>query len=258
MTKKATAIIQARMSSSRLPGKVLKKILGWPMLLLMIERVKRSELVDKVIVATSTSIDDEAIVDFCSRNSVECFRGNLEDVLDRYYQSAKFYKADPIVRLTGDCPLIEPTIIDKCIKEYFDGHPGLDIVSNTIDISYPDGLDVSVFSFKALELAWKQAKLPSEREHVVPWIIKNADCSKGTLFKSKAIVNSTNFSDWRWTVDEPEDFEFVKRIYEFLYQKNSCFSWQDIIALVEQQPQLQEINQGKVRDEGYLKSLKNE
>jgi len=239
------AILQARFSSTRLPGKVLKSILGDPMLLHQLRRIKRSTLIDSLVVATSLDTLDDDIEQLCLRNDIKCFRGSLNDVLDRFYNAAKKFNAKVVVRLTGDCPLTDSSVIDKVIQYYLDND--FDYASNAVDSTYPDGLDVEVFSFEALEQAWKYANLPSQREHVTPFIRDN--------FKVGEVKNKIDLSYLRWTVDEPEDFEFVTKIYEMLYESNQNFGFQDVLNLIVKNPELILINSKFERNEGYKKSL---
>ena len=167
------AILQARTSSTRLPGKVLKPILGKPMLERQLDRLARVRQIDKLVVATSEGPDDNALAELCDRIGFKCFRGSLNDVLDRFYQTAKIYNARNIIRLTGDCPVADPQIIDEIISHYLSGN--FDYVSNTIEPTYPDGLDAEVFRYECLEQAWHKAKLPSQREHVTPFIWQQPD-----------------------------------------------------------------------------------
>lgn len=241
------AILQARVSSSRLPGKVLKPILGKAMILRQIERIKRVKSIDQLVVATSTEESDDALADTLSANEIDCFRGNLNDVLDRIYQAAKLYKAIHVVRLTGDCPLADPVLIDKVVKQHISGHfdaTGADMTQ------YPDGLDVEVFSFSALERAWKEAKLPSEREHVGPFIWNHPE-----FFRHAIVSEPLGLSCLRWTVDEELDFNLVSNIYTNLYPKKADFTTKDILAYLEQFPHLKECNTIYKRNEGYQKSL---
>lgn len=241
------AILQARMSSTRLPGKVLKPILGQPMLFRQIERLKRAKLIDKLIVATSDEIEDDVIDRFCKQNNIVCFRGALNDVLDRFYQAAQPYMPDYVVRLTGDCPLIDPEVIDKVIR--FCIQNNYDYASNTIEPTYPDGLDVEVFSFRCLVEAWREALLPSQREHVTPFIYQQP-----LRYKLGNFRNNQNFSHLRWTVDEAKDFDLVTQIYQALYPQNSQFTMQDILKFLDQHEDLKFINTSYQRNEGLIKS----
>ncbi len=243
------AILQARTSSSRLPGKVLKPILGKAMLAHQIERVLRSRLMDKLVVATSLDQSDDPVEQLCREQGTDCFRGSLDNVLDRYYQCAVNYNPETIVRLTGDCPLADPVVIDGTIQYFLDN--SLDYVTNGgAKPTFPDGLDVEVFTFEALKSAWKYATLPSEKEHVTPYISRQPE-----LFKIGIYKNKTDLSGLRWTVDEPSDFEFVTRVYEELYPGNAEFTTQDILNLLERRPELSLINSGIERNEGLKKSL---
>lgn len=245
------AILQARTSSTRLPGKVLKPILGQPLLWRQIERIQRSSKITKIVVATSTASSDDAIEALCREHSVECFRGNLEDVLDRFYQAALFYKPDHIVRLTGDCPLTDPEIIDRVISLHIELMA--DYTSNAIEPTYPDGLDVELVSFQALKEAWLEARKPSEREHVTAFFQNNPE-----RYRIISVVCGEDYSLLRWTVDEPEDFNFVKAIYEELYEADSFFGMNEILELLKRNPALSLINMGFQRNEGYEKSLQKD
>jgi spore coat polysaccharide biosynthesis protein SpsF len=245
------AIIQARMTSSRLPGKVLKLILGKPMLLHQIERLQHSQMIDKLIVAISIEESDDGIEQMCLDNNIEVFRGDLDNVLDRFYQCAKPHHPEHIVRLTGDCPLADWEVVDQIIQYHLDG--GHDYTSNCVPPTYPDGLDVEVMKFLALREAWECAKLPSELEHVTPYIRNNPE-----LFSTCNFEFEIDLSAYRWTVDEPNDFEFVKEIYAELYLTNQQFKMKDILDLLEEFPHLKEINHHIVRNEGALKSYEKD
>ncbi|CCQ59832.1 cytidylyltransferase domain-containing protein [Crocosphaera watsonii] len=239
------AIIQARVSSSRLPGKVLKPILGKPMLALQIERIQRSHLIENLVIATSDNITDNSIEDLCKILNVECFRGSLEDVLDRFYQAAKPYSPDHVIRLTGDCPLCDPELIDKIIRYHLMGD--FDYTSNTIDPTYPDGLDGEILRYNCLEKAWNSAQLDSQREHVTPFIYQNPE-----LFKIGSYKNSIDLSYLRWTVDELVDFQLISQIYTDLYPKNANFTTENILEYLEINPDLKTINSRYQRNAGFL------
>ena len=241
-------IIQARMGSTRLPGKVLKDISDHPMVWHVINRVRQAKRLDEVVVATSDGASDDTVAAFCEQEGIPCFRGSENDVLDRYYRAASWIGADTIVRITADCPLIDPVVLDEVVATYLDG--GCDYASNTIERTYPDGLDTEVFSFEVLEKTWRGASLMSEREHVTPYIWRN-----GELFKLGQVTQEVDLSDLRWTVDEPEDLEFVRKVYEHLYQPGQVFLMEDIVKLLERHPELLEINRGFETNEGYLRSL---
>lgn len=245
------AILQARCSSSRLPNKVLKTILDKPMLALQIERVRRANLVDQLVIATSDDASDDALARLCEELNVPCFRGNLNDVLDRYYQASLAYMPDHVVRLTGDCPLTDPSVIDLVIQSHLDS--GADYSSNSVQASYPDGLDVEVCKYAVLKQAWAEAKLRSQREHVTLFIHQQPD-----LFQLNHVCAQTDLSHLRWTVDNQEDFELVNTIYENLYVKNPEFNTSDILNLLTEQPELAYMNQHIQRNEGLQKSLLSE
>ncbi len=247
---KIVAIVQARMDSTRLPGKVMKEIVGKPLLQHLLERLKRSRIINQVVVATSEEDTDLPIADFCQKYEIDCFRGSKDDVLDRYYQTAKRHRADVIVRITGDCPLIDPVVVDETIQYYLDNN--FDYVSNANPPTFPDGLDTEVFNFLVLEGTWKGADKEYQREHVTPFIVENDNYSKGNL------RNNIDISHMRWCVDREEDLELIKKIFNFLSDKGNNFTMDDVVSLINSQPTLATINNEIGRNEGFLKSLSKE
>jgi glutamate-1-semialdehyde aminotransferase/spore coat polysaccharide biosynthesis protein SpsF (cytidylyltransferase family) len=246
------AIIQARMASTRLPGKVLKDLVGHPLLWHVIQRVSRAKRIDKIVVATSTKTTDDPIEFFCAREGIACLRGSEEDVLDRYYQAARQWKAEVVVRITGDCPLIDPEVTDRVIEAFQQGE--YDYVSNILRYTYPNGLDVEVFSYAALTRAWQEAQSPTEREHVTPYLRNSGE------FRVSGVENEIDLSpqDYRWTVDEPSDLEFVREVYRYLYRENQVFLMGEILNLLAEHPELLHINPGRIRNEGYYLSITRE
>jgi spore coat polysaccharide biosynthesis protein SpsF len=244
------AIIQARMTSSRLAGKVLRPILDVPMLGRQIERVRNCKTIDQIVVATSVHASDDVLAGFCQDFDTLCIRGDLDDVLGRYHLAANETKADTIVRLTGDCPLSDPDVIDSLVKIHASGN--FDYVSNTIVPTYPDGLDAEICSRQVLETAYREATVPSDREHVTPYIKNSSKFSKYNL------VHTTDLSHLRWTVDEAADFELVTKIYENLYPQLPGFGMLDILSILDQHPEWLHLNSEIVRDEGYAKSLRQD
>jgi len=228
------------MSSTRLLGKVLKPILGRPMLAHQIDRMKRSRKIDHLIVATSNNTEDKPIADICRETGTDVYRGDLNIVLDRFYQAARKYRPDHIVRITGDCPLIDPQIVDELVTFYLE--TGCDYASNCRPPSYPDGLDTEIFSFSALEKAWKASDRPDEKEHVVVYIITHPD-----RFQISNYRYQEDLSHLRWTVDEPEDLEFVRRVFEAIYPVKPDFTMKDVLDLLERQPELTDINSRHIR-----------
>jgi spore coat polysaccharide biosynthesis protein SpsF len=245
------AIIQARMGSTRLPGKVLKIAAGKPILAHQILRVKKAKTLDLVVIATTITPADDSIIRLSKKYGVSFFRGSGDDVLDRYYQAAKKFGADTIVRLTGDCPLLDPGLIDKAVRFFKKGH--FDYAANGLPPTLPDGMDVEVFTFRSLEAAWKKARLASDREHVTSYIWKNPK-----KFRIGRISEKNNLSHLRLTVDEPSDLRLVRKIFNRLYKKNKYFSLDDILGLLEENPRLLRINSAIVRNEGYSKSIKED
>ena len=231
------AIIQARMGSTRLPGKVMLDLAGEPMLVRNVNRVGRSRTVRKVVIATTALSTDDAIEHVCLQYGWSCFRGSENDVLDRCYKAAVAYDAEIVVRITSDCPLIEPTVIDQVIQAFLQRQPEIDYVSNTLpERTFPRGLDTEVIRFEALELAWRVDTNPVWRVHVTPYIYHNPG-----LFHLYSVVNDEDYSHMRWTVDTFEDLEFVRRIYEHF--DSDRFSWRDVLLLLEKHPEWLDINQ---------------
>lgn len=241
-------IVQARATSKRLPGKVLRPILGQPMLLRQVERLRHARGLDALLIATSVEPSDDPIADLCKREGLTYFRGSLEDTLDRFYQAAKPRRPSQVVRLTGDCPLIDPALLDRLIRIHLEGQ--YDYSSNALERTFPDGLDAEIMRFDALERAWREAMLPSEREHVTPYLYKHPE-----LFRIGQLKQERDLSALRWTVDEAPDFELVSRIYEALYPGNPTFGMQEILGFLEQRPELKLLNSQYQCNEGYQTSL---
>lgn len=223
------------MGSTRLPGKVLEDLAGEPMLARVVNRTRWAKTLDIVVVATTTQPVDDAIVLLCEKQGWSFFRGSEGDVLDRYYQAALAFKADAVVRITSDCSLTEPEIIDKVVTEFLSHYPQAEYVSNNLQRTFPLGLDVEVMSFGALEKAWQEDSNPSWREHVTPYIWHHPE-----KFKIRNIANDTDYSFMRWTVDTIEDLTFVRKIYN--YFQNDTFSWREVLHLLETHPEWLEIN----------------
>ena len=230
---KVVAIIQARMGSTRLPGKVLLDLAGEPMLARVVARVRRARRVDEVLVATTTETPDDALAALCAERGWLCFRGSETDVLDRYYQAASGRGAEVVVRITSDCPLIDPAVIDAAIE----GRElqQADYCANVLRRTYPRGLDVEVFIFAALETAWREDDKPEWREHVTQFILRHPE-----RFGLTNMSHDEDHSDRRWTVDTPEDFELMEKIYGHFGHDE--FSWQEVLALLALHPQWNEIN----------------
>jgi len=249
---KIIAIIQARMGSTRLPGKTLIDICGKPLLEHIIERVKCSKLINDIIVATTERKDDDVIIQLCRNLEIKYFRGNENDVLDRFYQCAKKSKADIIVRITADDPFKDPFVIDKIIRVLLTDDT-LDYVSNTIKPTYPEGIDVEAFTFQVLRKTWYEAKNAADREHVTPYIWNHPD-----IFKIQNVENDIDLSGMRWTLDSKEDLEFAREIYNRLYKPDKIFLMQDVIRVLAKEPQLSKINSGTERFAGYKKTLRED
>ncbi|MBF0127562.1 MAG: aminotransferase class III-fold pyridoxal phosphate-dependent enzyme, partial [Magnetococcales bacterium] len=237
------AILQARLSSTRLPGKVLKPLLDQPMLARQIERVQRAKRLDALLVATSGEPEDDPVEQLCHTVGVACFRGALHDVLDRFYHAALPHQPEHVVRLTGDCPLADPQVIDELIGFHLAG--GFDYSSNALEPTFPDGLDVEAMRFSALAAAWSSATLPLEREHVTLHLVHHPE-----RFRHGSFRREPDLSHLRWTVDEAEDFELVTRIYGALYPRKPAFGLGDVLEFLQENPHLMTCNTHHRRNAG--------
>jgi spore coat polysaccharide biosynthesis protein SpsF len=259
MASRVVAIIQGRMGSSRLPGKILTDIAGQPMLSRVYIRTSRAATITETVFATTTDSSDDSVAEYCDFGGIPFTRGSLHDVLDRYYQTAKEYQADVVVRITADCPVIDPVLIDDAVRTLFEGE--YDFVCNRLPPpfgrTYPIGLDTEVCTFAALETAWRDAKETFHREHVMPYLYEgvelsavNRQLSEGVSaqgFKIAQLHHTTDFGDYRWTVDTPEDLEFMRQLYaRFLLRglrnERDDFTWKDILEVVHDDPELVSIN----------------
>lgn len=230
------AILQARMSSTRLPGKVLKPMLGRPLMGRQIDRIRRSTRVDRLVVATSDQIADDPVAAFCASEGVACFRGSLDDVLGRFHGAAiAFGPADHVVRLTADCPLIDWTVIDAAIDLHL--RTGADCSGNVIERTYPDGLDVEVMTAATLARAAREAVDKYEREHVTPYIYRHPE-----LFRLAHLTQAPNLAELRWTVDNPADFAMVEAVFAKLEPRKRDFVQADVLALLSAHPEINAIN----------------
>ena len=247
---KPTIIIQARLGSKRFPEKVLQEIENKSLIWHVINRAKNVNGVEQIILATTRKKEDKVLVKIAETSGIIGFVGNDVNVLERYYQCAKKFNADPIIRITGDCPLIDPKIIEDLLK-YYNSHD-FDYVTNTYPPTYPDGLDVEIFSFSMLETIRKKAEFISEREHVTSYIKKHS-----TNYKIYNLKNKIDLSRIRLTVDEELDLKIIKKIYAQM-RPNQLFGLKDIIKIISNNPKLIEINNSIVRNEGYFISLKND
>jgi spore coat polysaccharide biosynthesis protein SpsF (cytidylyltransferase family) len=243
-------IIQARMSSTRLPGKVMKLLDGKnPSISFTISQLQQSKEIDKIIVATTTNKEDDIIVDYLKNSEVDFFRGSSNDVLGRYYECALEYSLSGVLRITADCPLIDPTIVDKGLTIFKNNT--YDYVSNTLARTFPDGNETEIFSFNALKRANNEATLPSEREHVTPYFKTHPN-----LFNMKNFENFENLSHLRWTMDYEEDLKLIKLIFKKIPKRPILMN--DILNLLKNEPDLKKINSNHYPDESYQKSLIDE
>ena len=277
MKPRVIAIIQGRMSSTRLPGKILADIVGQPMLGRVFARTSRARTLDDVIFATTTDASDDPVADYCEFSGLPFTRGSLYDVLDRYYQTASQAKADVVVRITADCPVIDPGLIDDAVNAIWGRFAGIpdpldtlnrpllpdelifaaDFVCNRLPPpwhrTYPIGLDVEVCTFAALKEAWHTAKEPQHREHAMPYFYEGVELTTVNRrlqmgisprgFKIALLQHTTDFGDYRWTVDTPQDLEFMREVYK-RFDGRDDFTWQEVLDLVHEEPQLMEINSG--------------
>ena len=255
MKQKVVAIIQGRMSSSRLPGKILADISGQPMLSRVMIRASRAKTLDQIIFATTTDASDDPVAEYCDFSGISVTRGSQFDVLDRYYQTASQAKADVIIRITADCPVIDPDLIDDVVRAVISNQSSVDFVCNRLpppyQRTYPIGLDIEACTFEALKKTWKEAKEPQHREHVMPYIYEGVQLSvisrqlsEGTSasgFRVALLHHTTDFGDYRWTVDTPEDLEFIRQVYA-RFNGRDDFSWKEVLDLVHDNPELVKIN----------------
>jgi spore coat polysaccharide biosynthesis protein SpsF len=240
MNKKTVAIIQARMASSRLPGKVLQELGHQPVLAWVVRRARRANLINQVVVATTSEASDDPVAEYCLAEGIALTRGSMQDVLDRYYQSAKHFKADVIVRLTGDCPLIDPEMLDANLSEFLLAEPRLDFAANRLPPPYkrtiPIGLDAEFCRFEGLEYVWKVADQKHQREHVMPYFYEHPE-----KFNILHITHDPDYGQYRWTVDTPEDLELLRKIVEHFPGRDD-FSWLEVLEVVQADPELAELN----------------
>jgi spore coat polysaccharide biosynthesis protein SpsF len=244
------AIIQARCGSSRLPRKVLMDIAGHPMFGRVVQRTRQAQTINEAILATSTDQRDDPLAALSTRLGVRCFRGSEFDVLSRFVGAAQAFDADIVVRLTADCPLLDGAVIDRVVR-VFQETEGVDYVSNTLKRTYPDGLDVEVIARAALVRAHLEAQLPSEREHVTPYLYNHPE-----LFSLRNVTHSFDLSAYRLTVDEAADLETVRQIYQHFQERN--FTFMDVINFLMENPELRPSNQKCQRNEGYNRSFQND
>jgi spore coat polysaccharide biosynthesis protein SpsF len=238
---KIVTILQARTSSTRLPGKVLLPLAGKALILRMYERVTFSKYAGQIVIAITGENADDQLNSLCRQSNLEVFRGHSLDLLDRHYQAAKKYNAEAVIKIPSDCPLIDPAIIDKVILYYINNRKNYDFVSNLHPPSYPDGNDVEIMSFETLENAWINAKKDFEREHTTPYIWENPDKFRigNVLWETGLDYSKTH----RFTIDYKEDYEFINRVYDELYLSNTAFGLNDILSLLEQKPEIKKINE---------------
>jgi spore coat polysaccharide biosynthesis protein SpsF len=255
MPPRVVAIIQGRMSSSRLPGKILADIAGQPMLQRVFVRTSRAASVTETVFATTTDPSDDPVAEYCDFSGIPFTRGSLFDVLDRYYQAAKGAKAEVVVRVTADCPIIDPTLIDDVVNTLL--NEDYDFVANRLPPpfprTYPIGLDVEACTFEVLEKAWKEAKEPQHREHAMPYFYEGVELTRQSRtletgisprgFKVAILHHTTEFGDYRWTVDTSEDLEFMRQTYS-RFDGRDDFTWKEVLDLVHKEPKLMEINAG--------------
>lgn len=242
------AIVQARMGSTRLPGKVLLPLGDKPILARVVERLRYVEGLTDVVVATGDLPANDPIRALCQAEGISCFSGSEDDVLDRYYRAAQQFGADPVLRVTSDCPLTDPAVVGQAL-ELFEARRD-EIVYVGFDSSFPEGLDIEVIAFSALESAWREARLRSDREHVTPFIWKQPE-----RFPQDRIRNGTTPSGEHWSVDRPQDYELAKAIHSALYRPGPPFGMVEILSLLDAHPELRHLNAGIDPNEGYLKSI---
>jgi spore coat polysaccharide biosynthesis protein SpsF len=250
-------VIQARMSSTRLPNKVMMELADKTVLTCMYERVNAARLAGDIIVATTTNKEDDQIVELCWKENIKCFRGHPTDLLDRHYKAGLKYNADVVIKIPSDCPLIDPNIIDRVIKYFINNEDKYDYVSNLHPATYPDGNDVEIVKMDVLKTAWSSARKVYEREHTTPFIWENPDKFRiGNVAWETGLDYSMSH---RWVLDYEDDYKFIHRVFEELYYKNHFFSLEDILNLLKRKPEIAEINNryaGVNWYRNYMKELK--
>ena len=243
------AIIQARMGSTRMPNKVMHKIIDTPMIKILFDRVSLSKKINKIILATTTNHNDDLLANYLKHINYDVYRGDEVNVLDRYYQAAEKENADVIVRITGDCPLVDSSLVDQCVQEFKNSN--VDYFSNIEPPTFPDGLDIEVMSLASLKIANKEASTKYDREHVTPYIHKNPE-----KFQISNFENDIDLSNFRWAVDEKDDLLFVKKIVSKLNKKPILIN--DILNVIKNEPKIFEINLNVNRNAGDKKSTKED
>ncbi|MFV2044043.1 MAG: cytidylyltransferase domain-containing protein [Anaerolineales bacterium] len=240
MSGKVVAVVQARTASTRLPGKVLADIVGEPMLVRVVDRARMAKTMDELVVATTDDDEDDPIAQLCEDRGYPVYRGSRIDVLDRVYRAARARHTDVVVRLTGDCPLIDAGLIDYTVTAYLEADPPIDFAANRLpyDKTYPVGTDTEVCSFHALERAWREADQPHEREHVMPYLYEEPG-----RFETLLVRGDQDYSHFRWTVDTPEDLELVRRVFAH-FEGRQDFTWIEVLELFDREPELVGINSG--------------
>jgi len=250
------AVVQARMGSSRLPGKVLEEIVGKPMLWHIVRRLRASEMVTRVVIAAPDSEENKQIIRFAEENGIDYYTGSEHDLLDRLYQAAKPYDPDVVVLVTADCPLIDPAVVDRVLQYYLDNRQQYDIISTASPLQekrpIPDGLDTCAFAFGVIEQAWRDISDPFWREWFAAGFSREPEKYRyGTLPVDREVPHL------RWTVDYPDDLEFIRLVYQNLYREDRVFLMDDVLNLLQASPELVEINQNHIRQQGYVEALKN-
>jgi spore coat polysaccharide biosynthesis protein SpsF (cytidylyltransferase family) len=250
MAARVVAIVQARLGSTRLPGKALLDVAGRPMLAHVLARAAAVPGVDQVVLATTVGREDDALAELARAAGVACVRGSAEDVLDRFRSALREHPAGAVVRVTGDCPLLDPAVSGLVVAEYLRRAGSVDYASNVHPPTYPDGLDTEVFSAAALEEAGRQARLPSDREHVTPYLWRQPE-----RFRLANVANAEDLSAQRWTVDGARDLDFVRAVYGALSPDGTCiFGMSEVLDLLRARPELASLNAGARRNEGFERS----
>lgn len=244
---KVVCCVQARMGSTRLPGKVMLPILGRPVIWHVVNRLRHSRLIDEIVISTSANPLDDVIGNFARSEGISCYRGKENDLMDRLYQTAKLFNANAIVRITADCPLIDPKVVDTVVKKFLDNAEKVDYVSNIIKRTFPDGLDTEVIGYEALHKAWQEVTDEFWREWATMYFVENPQ-----KFRLMNVEYFRDLSKLRWTLDYREDLEFIREVYKHLYSNNeNIFYMEDILKLLEQRPEIAEINSKYVGIDPY-------
>ncbi len=251
-TENIIAIIQARMNSSRLPAKIMSDISGKPMIWHIVERLKNIKSIGKIVIATTNDTSDKSLCDYATTQQIPYYAGSTDDIIDRIYQCGKKFNATAVLKVNGDCPLIDIDVLQQAINKYVDANPKPDLITNTTPNTFPEGLQFGIFKFSTIRKLWEDLKDPFWREFAFMYVIENKE-----KFDIINIENNVNLSRLRWTVDYQEDLDFVRHIYDDLYPTNKSFTMHAVLSLLDKKPHLKQINENCMSSIGSYEKLRD-